>query len=69
MNEKHMAKILAKQRILCELFCSHFICKSNNINEKMFWVPQIFMERHLKEEFHVSIKAIWSRVIFSSRFA
>ena len=69
-----MAKILAKQRILCELSCSHFICKSNNINGTIFWVRQIFMERHLKEEFHVSIKtisteAIWSRVILSSRFA
>ena len=53
-----MAKILAKKRILCELFCSHFICKSNNINGKILWVRQIFMERHLKEEFHVLIKEL-----------
>ena len=57
VNSKAMPKISARNLIPWELLRWDFKRK-NNINKKRLWVWQIFMERHLKGEFHVLVKEL-----------
>ena len=57
VNSKAMPKISARKLIPWELLRLNFKRK-NNINRKRLWVWQIFMERHLKGEFHVLVKEL-----------
>ena len=61
---KTPANISAKTLILCELLRLYFKHKNNNIKRKIFRVEQIFIKRHSKGEFHVSVKGLklWSLV-------
>ena len=52
-----MPKISARKLILCELLRLNFKRK-NSIKRKRLWVWQIFMSRHSKGEFHVSVKEL-----------
>ena len=53
-----MAKISARKLIFCKLLRLRFKCKNNNIKEKRFWLPQTFMGRHSKGQFHVLVKEL-----------
>ena len=54
---KSYAKNFGKKFFQQDILYLNFKHK-NNIMTKTFWVLQIFMERHLKEEFHVLVKEL-----------